>query len=203
MSLTTEQKFEKMKDIRNRLLEFKKSPLYEYRLENKYFPVVGEGSHNAKIMFIGEAPGKNEAQTARPFCGRSGKVLDEMLESINLNRSDVYITNIVKDRPPENRDPSPEEIRLYAPFLNEQIEIIQPRVIATLGRFSMAYILELLKCDTPILAIGEMHGKECAGQASFGLVTVVPLYHPAVALYNGGSKETLLQDFQVLKKYAP
>ncbi|MDQ5969416.1 MAG: uracil-DNA glycosylase, partial [Patescibacteria group bacterium] len=81
MSLTTEQKFEKMKDIRNRLLEFKESPLYKYRLENKYFPVVGEGSHNAKIMFIGEAPGKNEAETARPFCGRSGKVLDEMLES--------------------------------------------------------------------------------------------------------------------------
>lgn len=201
MSLSTEQKFEKMKDIRNRLLDFKESPLYQYRIENKYFPVVGEGSHNARIMFIGEAPGKNEAETARPFCGRSGKILDEMLESINLNRSDVYITNIVKDRPPENRDPSPEEIKMYAPFLNEQIDIIQPRVIATLGRFSMSYILDLLKCETPILTIGEMHGKEYAGQASFGLVTVVPLYHPAVALYDGGSKGTLLQDFQVLKKY--
>jgi DNA polymerase len=201
MSLSTEQKFEKMKDIRNRLLDFKESPLYQYRVENKYFPVVGEGSHNARIMFIGEAPGKNEAETARPFCGRSGKILDEMLESINLNRSDVYITNIVKDRPPENRDPSPEEIKMYAPFLNEQIDIIQPRVIATLGRFSMSYILDLLKCETPILTIGEMHGKEYAGQASFGLVTVVPLYHPAVALYDGGSKSTLLQDFQVLKKY--
>lgn len=201
MSLTTEEKFEKMKDIRNRLLDFKESPLYDYRVENKYFPVVGEGSHNAKIMFIGEAPGKNEAETARPFCGRSGKVLDSMLESINLNRSDVYITNIVKDRPPENRDPTPEEIRLYAPFLNEQIDIIQPRVLATLGRFSMSYILDLMKCKTPLLTIGEMHGKEYAGEASFGLVTVVPLYHPAVALYNGGNKDTLLQDFQVLKKY--
>ena len=201
MSLSTEEKFERMKAIRDKLLNFKKSPLYKYRLENKYFPVVGEGSHNARIMFIGEAPGENEAKTARPFCGKSGKVLDEMLESINLNRSDVYITNIVKDRPPENRDPSQEEIELYASFLDEQIDIIQPRVIATLGRFSMAYILELLKCDTPILTIGEMHGKEFAGQASFGLVTVVPLYHTAVALYNGGNKGTLLEDFQVLKKY--
>ena len=201
MTLTTEQKFEKMKSIRDRLLKFKESPLYEYRIKNKYFPVVGEGSHNAKIMFIGEAPGKNEAETARPFCGRSGKVLDEMLASINLNRKDVYVTNIVKDRPPENRDPSPEEIKLYAPFLNEQIEIIQPKVIATLGRFSMAYILDILKFNKPILSIGDMHGKECICSASFGEVVVIPLYHPAVALYHGGNKDTLLKDFQILKKY--
>lgn len=201
MILTTEQKFERMKEIRDELLKFKESPLYNYRLENKYFPVVGEGSHNAQIMFIGEAPGKNEAETARPFCGRSGKVLDEMLESIELNRSDVYITNIVKDRPPENRDPTPEEIKLYAPFLDKQIEIIQPKVIATLGRFSMTYILNLLKHDQPILAIGDMHGKEFVTETSFGTVIVVPLYHPAVALYNGGNKDTLLKDFQILKKY--
>ena len=145
MSLSTEEKFERMKDIRDHLLNFKKSPLYKYRIKNKYFPVVGEGSHNARIMFIGEAPGENEAKTARPFCGKSGKVLDEMLESVNLNRSDVYITNIVKDRPPENRDPLPLEIKIYAPFLNEQIDIIQPRVIATLGRFSMIYVLDTFK----------------------------------------------------------
>jgi len=201
MSLSTEQKFERMKDIRDKLLNLKESPLYKYRVENKYFPVVGEGSHNAQIMFIGEAPGQNEAETARPFCGKSGKVLDEMLDSINLNRSDVYITNIVKDRPPENRDPSPEEIKMYAPFLAEQIEIIQPRVIATLGRFSMAYILDLMKCGVPITSIGEMHGKEFPGKSDFGVVTVVPLYHPAVALYNGGNKDILKEDFQVLKKY--
>lgn len=201
MPLTTEEKFEKMKTIRDRLLNFKKSPLYEYRTQNKYFPVVGEGSHDAKIMFIGEAPGKNEAETARPFCGRSGKVLDEMLASINLDRKKVYVTNIVKDRPPENRDPSPEEIKLYTPFLDEQIDIIQPKVIATLGRFSMVYILNLLKYDLPINSISDMHGKECFCQASFGSVTVIPLYHPAVALYHGGNKDTLLKDFQVLKKY--
>lgn len=201
MSLSLEEKFEKMKDIRDRILHFKDSPLYQYRVDNKYFPVVGEGSHVAHIMFIGEAPGKNEAETARPFCGRSGKVLDEMLESVHLNRSDVYITNIVKDRPPENRDPTEEEIKLYAPFLDEQIDIIEPKVIATLGRFSMTYIMERLGLHDQIGAIGDLHGKEFVAKTDYGSVTIIPLYHPAVALYQGGNKETILKDFQVLKKY--
>lgn len=201
MSLSLEERFEKMKDIRNRLLYFKESPLYEYRLKHKYFPVVGEGSHMAHIMFIGEAPGKNEAQTARPFCGRSGKVLDSMLDSVHLNRSDVYITNIVKDRPPENRDPTKEEIELYAPFLDEQIDIIQPRVIATLGRFSMTYIMDRLGLADEIGQIGDLHGKEFVAKTSYGSATIIPLYHPAVALYDGSNKEIILKDFQVLKKY--
>ncbi|MEQ1561177.1 MAG: uracil-DNA glycosylase [Nitrospira sp.] len=201
MSLSLEQKFEKMKDIRNRLLSLSESPLYEYRLKHKFFPVVGEGSHTAHIMFIGEAPGKNEAKTARPFCGRSGKVLDEMLDSIDLNRSDVYITNIVKDRPPENRDPTQEEINLYAPFLDEQIDIIQPTVIATLGRFSMAYIMNHFGLSSEIDTIGKVHGKEFVTNTGYGPIVIIPLYHPAVALYDGSNKETILADFQVLKKY--
>lgn len=201
MTLTLEQRFEKMKDIRDRLLQFKESSLYKYRVENKFFPVFGEGSHTAKIMFIGEAPGKNEAETARPFCGKSGKILDEMLESINLNRSDVYITNIVKDRPPENRDPSQEEINMYAPFLDEQIDIIEPTVIATLGRFSMNYIMAHLGLTAMIDSIGKTHGKEFVTKTGYGPVSVIPLYHPAVALYNGSNKQTLLDDFRVLKKY--
>ncbi len=201
MTLTVEEKFEKMKDIRDRLWKFKESPLYEYRLQNKFYPVVGEGSHSAHIMFVGEAPGKNEAETARPFCGRSGKVLDEMLESIKLNRSDVYITNVVKDRPPENRDPSPEEIKLYSPFLDEQIDIIQPKVIATLGRFSMSYIMNKFGLSSQVGQISELHGREFIAKTDYGAVTIVPLYHPAVALYNGGNRETLQSDFQVLKKY--
>ena len=124
-----------------------------------------------------------------------------MLDSIKLARKDVYVTNIVKDRPPENRDPTPEEIKLYSPFLDEQIDIIQPKVIATLGRFSMVYILELLKYKNPINSISEMRGKELVCEASFGQVIVVPLYHPAVALYNGSNKGTLLDDFKILKKY--
>jgi DNA polymerase len=119
MSLSLEERFVKMQEVRDDLLQLKESPLYEYRVSNKYFPVVGEGSHTAHILFIGEAPGKNEAETGRPFCGKSGKVLDNMLESIHLNRSDVYITNIVKDRPQENRDPTAEEIKVYAPFFRQ------------------------------------------------------------------------------------
>ena len=201
MALNLEEKFEKMKQIRNELLQFDESPLYEYRIKHKFFPVVGEGSHNAHIMFVGEAPGKNEAQTGRPFCGRSGKVLDEMLDSIDLNRSDVYITNIVKDRPQENRDPTEQEIKLYAPFLDRQIEIIQPSVIATLGRFAMTYIMNRFDLKDQIVAIGDLHGKEFVAKADYGPVAIIPLYHPAVALYDGSNKQTILDDFQVLKKY--
>jgi DNA polymerase len=190
-----------LREIRDELLVFKESPLYEYRVKNKYFPVIGEGNHDAKIMFIGEAPGKNEAETARPFCGASGRLLDQMITSIGLKRDDVYITNIVKDRPPENRDPTPEEIEIYAPFLNRQIEIIQPRVLATLGRFSMNYIMEKLKQQDKLGPISQMHGKEFPTQTSYGEVIIVPLYHPAVALYNGNNKQTLLDDFQILKKF--
>jgi DNA polymerase len=196
-----EQRGEVMKQIRDELLVFKKSPLYIYRNENKYFPVVGEGNYTAHIMFVGEAPGKNEAETARPFCGRSGKLLDEMIASIGLNREDVYITNIVKDRPPENRDPTPEEIMLYSPFLDRQIEIIQPKVLVGLGRFSGVYLMEKFGLADKVRPISEMHGKEFSVTASFGTITIVPLYHPAVALYNGSNKQKLFDDFQVLKKY--
>jgi uracil-DNA glycosylase len=201
MSLTLEERFERMKEIRTELLQFKESPLYQYRVDNKFFPVVGEGSHTAHIMFVGEAPGKNEAETGRPFCGKSGKVLDEMLESISLNRSDVYITNIVKDRPQENRDPTDEEIKLYAPFLKRQIDIIQPKVIATLGRFSMSYIMTHFGLVNELGAISAVHGKEFVAKTDYGPITIIPLYHPAVALYDGSNRETILNDIQVLKKY--
>lgn len=194
-------KTEALKKIRDEVLAFKASPLYAYRTENKYFPVTGEGSHDAKIMFIGEAPGKNEAQTARPFCGASGKVLDSLLASIGLNRPDVYITNIVKDRPPENRDPTPEEIEMYGPFLDRQIEAIQPKVIATLGRFSMQYILARLGLASEIIPISQAHGKVFSAKTSYGEVIVIPLYHPAAAIYNQHLKDTLLEDFKILKNY--
>lgn len=201
MTLTLEEKFVKMQEVRDDILQLKESPLYEYRVTNKYFPVVGEGSHTAHILFIGEAPGKNEAETGRPFCGKSGKVLDNMLESIHLNRSDVYITNIVKDRPQENRDPTAEEIKIYAPFLDRQIQIIQPQVIATLGRFSMDYIMNKFGLVDQIGTIGELHGKEFIAKTDYGPIVIIPLYHPAVALYDGSNKETILKDFQVLTKY--
>lgn len=193
---------ELMRVVKEELLAFKESPLYEYRTSNKYFPVIGEGSEEAKIVFIGEAPGKNEAETGKPFCGASGRVLDKLLASVALERKDVYVTNIVKDRPPENRDPSPEEIKLYGPFLNRQLDIIQPKVIATLGRFSMDYVMRLFGLDLEIEPISKAHGKVYTARASWGEVTIIPLYHPAAALYNGSMIKTLEQDFQVIKKFA-
>ena len=190
-----QSKHELLKQIKNEVVALKDSPLYEYRVSSNYFPVIGEGNHEAKIMFVGEAPGENEAKTGRPFCGRAGKVLDELLQNIGLNRKEVYITNIVKDRPPNNRDPLPEEIDAYAPFLDRQIEIIKPKVVATLGRFSMAYVMNHYGLEWEIAPISVLHGKILQAE-SFQLV---PLYHPAAAIYNQHLLETLKEDFQILK----
>jgi uracil-DNA glycosylase len=199
--MTSENRTEQLKAIKDAVTNLTESPLYEYRVSNKYYPVIGQGSHNARIMFIGEAPGKNEAEQGRPFCGASGRLLDQLLDSITLKREDVYVTNIVKDRPPENRDPSKEEIALYSPFLDQQIDVIQPEVIVTLGRFSMEFIL--IKFDAPekTQKISQLHGKLIKAQASYGQIYVVPLFHPAVALYRQDQKETLLQDFQQLTQF--
>ncbi|MEK7611801.1 MAG: uracil-DNA glycosylase [Patescibacteria group bacterium] len=191
---------EAMLRVKEEILNFKDSPLYAERVKNNVFPVIGEGSHTATIMFIGEAPGKNEAATGRPFCGASGKVLDELLASINIDRKNVYITNIVKDRPPMNRDPLPSEIEMYAPFLDRQIAIIQPKVVATLGRFSMRYIMEKFGLGNELQPISAIHGRVFETDAPYGKMRIVPLYHPAVALY-GESRETLKKDFEVLKQF--
>jgi len=187
-----------MKKIEDAVVGLKKSSLYTYRVENNYVPVIGEGNYDSEIVFIGEAPGKNEALTGKPFCGASGKVLDQLLKHINLNRKDVYVTNVVKDRPQDNRDPKPKEIVLYAPFLISQLEIIQPKVIATLGRFSMDFIMKYFKLDEHIKTISDIHGKVFKIQTSWGEVSVVPLYHPAVAVYNRMRLEELKKDFEIL-----
>ena len=187
--------------IKNELVELRQSPLYKFRLANKSFPVIGEGSHQAAIMFVGEAPGKNEAATGRPFCGASGNVLTKMIEHVGMKREDVYITNIVKDRPPDNRDPSPEEIALYAPFLDRQIDTIQPKVIATLGRFSMPYIMNKFGLAVELKSISQIHGKVFAAKAPYGDVSIITLYHPAVALYNRGMREQLFKDFEIVKSF--
>ncbi len=201
--MTDKNKTEQLKAIRDELLELKSSPLYEYRKSNGYFPVAGQGSHNAHIMFIGEAPGRNEAQTGRPFCGAAGKLLDKLLESVEIKREDVYITNIVKDRPPENRDPMPEEIELYAPFLDRQIEIIKPLIIATLGRFSMEYIMKRFGLEIKIKPISQIHGQsfESPKEIDGKKIIIIPLYHPAAAIYNQELKKTLFEDFKILEKY--
>jgi DNA polymerase len=189
-----------LKEINDEVLNLKKSPLYKYRTQNKYFPVIGEGSLDAKIMFVGEAPGRNEAKCGRPFCGTAGKVLDELLEHVKIKRADIYITNIVNDRPQENRDPTEEEIKIYGPFLDRQIEIIQPKVIVALGRYSMGYIMKKFGLGDKVEVISKMHGKFFDTTTSYGPIKIVCLYHPCIAVYNPKRKGELKKDFEILKK---
>jgi uracil-DNA glycosylase family 4 len=150
--------------------------------------VIGDGNLDAEIVFIGEAPGKNEDEQGLPFVGAAGKFLNEMLAQAGLVRSDVYITNIVKYRPPNNRDPLPEEKKAFWPYLVRQLDVISPQVVVTLGRHSMEYFL-------PEAKISQIHGE--AKRIAFGdkKIVIVPLYHPAAALYNGSMRQTLIDDF--------
>lgn len=150
--------------------------------------VMGDGNLDADIVFIGEAPGKNEDEQGIPFVGAAGKFLDEMLAAAQLERSDVYITNIVKYRPPNNRDPLPEEKRAFWPYLLEQLQIIKPKIVVTLGRHSMEYFL-------PDMKISQIHGQPKRIKFGDDKLVIVPLYHPAAALYNGGMRQTLIDDF--------
>ncbi|MBP7760917.1 uracil-DNA glycosylase [Candidatus Saccharibacteria bacterium] len=150
--------------------------------------VMGDGNPDADIVFIGEAPGKAEDEQGLPFVGASGKFLNEMLSVAGMQRSDVYITNIVKYRPPNNRDPEPEEKRAFWPYLMRQLEIINPRVVITLGRHSGA-------CFIPDLRISRDHGQARRVRFHEHEFLVIPLYHPAAALYNGSMRQTLIDDF--------
>lgn len=150
--------------------------------------VMGGGNADAAIVFVGEAPGKQEDEQGLPFVGASGKFLNEMLGAANLKREDVYITNIVKYRPPNNRDPSPEEKREFWPYLMRQLEIIQPKVIITLGRHSGAAFI-------PDLHISRDHGHAKRVKYHELEFLVIPLYHPAAALYNGSMRQVLIDDF--------
>ena len=155
-------------------------------------PVPGEGNPDAEIMFVGEAPGAKENETGRPFVGAAGKFLEEMLNSIGLERADIFIANAIKYQPPGNRDPMPEEIQQQLPFLQKQIAIIQPKLIVFLGRHAMHALLPEL--TEPI---SKIHGTLLELDGKFYL----PLYHPAAALYNGGMRQTLLDDFGKIPEY--
>lgn len=153
--------------------------------------VPGEGNPDADILFIGEGPGQAEDEQGRPFVGAAGKFLTELIESIGLTREDVFIANMVKHRAPNNRDPLPDELAAYAPWLDEQIVIIEPKVFVTLGRFSMAYLLG----DNQ--SISKIHGQP--KRNSKGQV-VMPMYHPAAALYRGDLRPVLKADFSGILK---
>ncbi|RIK39191.1 MAG: uracil-DNA glycosylase [Chloroflexi bacterium] len=194
-------RLKEMEAIAREVEQLEESPLYAYRVQNGFKAVIGEGRVDANILFIGEAPGEQEAKSGRPFVGASGRLLNELLGSTGLQREDVYITNVVKDRPPENRDPTPAEIALYAPFLVRQIEIIRPKVIATLGRFAMEFVLNLFEMPERGKKISQLHGQRLRAQAPHGEIAVVPLYHPAVALYTTAQRQTLADDFKTLKEF--
>ena len=155
----------KLKDIESALREDTKTPLREANL------VFGEGAPNADVCFVGEAPGFYEDREGRPFVGRAGKLLDKLIEDVGWKREDVYITNIVKRRPPENRDPMPDEIAAFAPYLSQQLDAIDPKIIVPLGRFAMNYFL-------PTAKISKDQGK----LFWWGQKLIIPMYHPAAAL---------------------
>jgi uracil-DNA glycosylase family 4 len=195
------RKEQALKAIRDDLVNATDSPLYQFRVDNRSFPVIGEGNADANIIFIGQSLGKKEAEMGRPFCGPSGDVLDEMLKSIKMRRDDVYVTNLVLDRTPDKRDPNAEELAFYAPFLDRIIDVIQPAVIATLGRFAMHYMLKKLDLPEKRETITNLHGKLIKTKIHYGEIHVVPLYHPAVVLYSATQKETLRKDFEKMKLF--
>lgn len=153
--------------------------------------VFGEGSPDAEFVFVGEGPGHWEDQKARPFVGNAGVLLNQLLLLAKLKREDVFITNVVHFRPPQNRDPLPEEIAAFQPYLDKIIEIIDPKIIVTLGRFSMAKFL-------PGTKISSVHGKERVVNWKGKNIVVVPMYHPAAGLRNGEIKLKLVEDFKKL-----
>jgi len=191
------EKEAEIEKLKKECIEFcKKSPLYK----DGTFPVFGEGSLNSEIMLVGEAPGYNESITGKPFCGAAGKILDELLEYAGLKREDIFITDIVKLRPPNNRNPTQEEIKSFAHFLDKQIEIINPKIICCLGNFSTGYIMKKFNLSNKLQGISKIHGQVFSVSTLFGTIKIIPLYHPAVVTYDANMKEVLKEDFEKLIK---
>lgn len=188
--MTTQEKQKKLDELKAKILAENTCPELAAQATQLVF---GDGNIDAKVVFIGEAPGKNEDIQGIPFVGAAGKFLNEMLASIDMKREDIYITNIVKYRPPNNRDPLPDEKAAFLPYLQAQLDIIHPAIVVTLGRHSM-------NCFLPDLQIGKIHGQPKRIKVQFmgdevSKLVILPLFHPAAALYNGGMRQTLLDDF--------
>lgn len=183
-------------DKRQKLVELKSQMLADKSLPLALGAtnlVFGEGTSDTSIMCVGEGPGYHEDQLGRPFVGRAGKLLDELLDSIELDRSKVFITNVVHHRPPENRDPTPEEISAYSKYLDAMIDIISPKVIITLGRFSMNKFI-------PDIKITGSHGSPFDVNWKGKKLVVIPMYHPAAGLRNPAFKDALFEDFARAKE---
>ncbi len=183
-----------LRDIEEQIKTCQKCPLHNQRRN----PVPGDGNPNAEIMFIGEAPGRNEDIQGRPFVGRAGQLLNEMLEAVGLKREDIFITNIVKCRPPGNRDPEKEEIAACSPYLDQQIAIMQPKVLVGLGRYASQYLFEKYGLEFPGISIA--HGRPYKVDNLYAHIVIFPMYHPAAAIYNQRLRPTLEEDFRILKE---
>ncbi len=185
-----------MKQIKEEVINCQKCSLYQTRT----YPVIGQGNHQAEIILIGEAPGFNEDKAGRPFCGQAGKILDELLGSIEIKREEIYICNILKCRPPNNRNPEKEEIKACTPYLERQIAIIKPKIIGSLGNYATAYLLEKFDLSDKIQGISKIHGQVFETKADFGPIKIIPFYHPAVVVYNENMREILKKDFKILNE---
>lgn len=183
-------KQQKLAEIAGRVKKCTRCSLYKQAVN----PVPGEGNPNAQIMFIGEGPGYHEDQQGRPFVGQAGKLLDRLLQLIKVARKDVFIGNMVKHRPLGNRDPLPTEIESCRPFLDEQIKIIDPKIIVTLGRFSMNKFL-------PGEYISKIHGQARFVDFRGKKWIVIPMYHPAAALRNGKIMKEIKEDFKKIPRF--
>ncbi len=184
-------KFQKMKKIEEEAKKCKKCPLYKSRKN----VVFGYGNVNSRVIFIGEAPGKNEDEKGIPFCGKAGKILDELLNAIFLKREEVYITSVLKCRPPKNRVPKEEEIENCGIYLEKQIEIIDPEIICCLGKISLNFIFKKFSIfEKPIL--NKLHGKVIKKNNK----KILPFFHPAFAIYNPQKFKVMQKDFIKLKE---
>lgn len=184
----------KLDDIKNEILNCRKCGLY--KTKTKYVP--GEGNPQAGLVFVGEAPGREEDLQGRPFVGNAGKLLTEMLSKIGLSRGDVFICNVLKCRPPNNRDPLPEEVEACGQYLVRQIEVIKPDVIVCLGRFAAKFIFE--RFGIQFTSISRVRGKIFEGEKWEKKVRIVPLYHPAAILYRPQLKEEYENEFRRIGK---
>lgn len=178
-----------LKDLEKQIKLCRKCILYQTAMH----AVAGEGDPHAQIMFIGEAPGRIEDQTGRPFVGRAGRLLDQLLQSIGLERSAVFITSVIKHRPPANRQPKPNEVKACSNWLRRQLFLIQPKMVVTLGRFGLEFFM-------PKAKISLIHGTIQEAYKYEKQFTLFPLYHPAAGLRSTRNKETLFKDFKQLKK---
>ncbi len=198
-SVTLERKTVAIKQVRAEVVAASDSPLYQFRIASGSYPVIGDGNPDAAIFFIGESPGRSEAESGKPFVGPSGEIFDELLRGIALRREDVFLTNLLLDRPPEKREPLPAEIAFYTPFVDRLLTIIEPAVIVPLGRFAMSYVLK--KYDVPEKngKISTLHGKLLNARVDGRDLHIVPMYHPAVVLYSANQRDVLQRDFEKLR----